>query len=262
MLRRETPDPSVYPVQAPGLDVEIEIQYRAMSSLARARRCRSRRSIGYERDAAVLGAPFFVMGFVDGQVPTENPPYASAGFFAEATPEERRRMIEDGLAVLAEIHAVDWRAAGLRLAGGAGPDAGRARAARALGALRRARAGRPRASAARARPRLAARAPAARVAARPLVGRPAPRQHDLADFRCACVTDFENVAIAPPEYDLGWWLMFDRWTHECFGVPRLPGEPTRDEQRGATRAAPDAPSPTPPGTRSSPRRATARSWCA
>jgi aminoglycoside phosphotransferase (APT) family kinase protein len=25
--------------------------------------------------------------------------------------------------------------------------------------------------------------------------------------------------------------MFDRWSHECFGVPRLPGEPTREEQR-------------------------------
>jgi aminoglycoside phosphotransferase (APT) family kinase protein len=51
------------------------------------------------------------------------------------------------------------------------------------------------------------------------------------DFRCQCVTDFENVAIAEPELDLGWWLMFDRWSHECFGVPRLPGEPTREEQR-------------------------------
>jgi aminoglycoside phosphotransferase (APT) family kinase protein len=50
-------------------------------------------------------------------------------------------------------------------------------------------------------------------------------------FRCACVTDFENVAIAEPELDLGWWLMFDRWSHECFGAPRLPGEPTREEQR-------------------------------
>jgi aminoglycoside phosphotransferase (APT) family kinase protein len=53
------------------------------------------------------------------------------------------------------------------------------------------------------------------------------------NFRCACVTDFENVAIAEPEFDLGWWLMFDRWSHECFGVPRLPGEPTREEQRAA-----------------------------
>jgi hypothetical protein len=30
------PEPSVYPVQAPGLDIEIEIQWRAMSGLARA----------------------------------------------------------------------------------------------------------------------------------------------------------------------------------------------------------------------------------
>ena len=52
------------------------------------------------------------------------------------------------------------------------------------------------------------------------------------DFRCVCVTDFENVAIAPRAYDLGWWLMFDRWSHESMGgVARLPGEPTRAEQR-------------------------------
>jgi aminoglycoside phosphotransferase (APT) family kinase protein len=47
-----------------------------------------------------------------------------------------------------------------------------------------------------------------------------------------CVTDFENVAIAPRAFDLGWWLMFDRWSHEAMGgVARLAGEPTREEQR-------------------------------
>ena len=51
------------------------------------------------------------------------------------------------------------------------------------------------------------------------------------DFACVCVTDFEAACIAGPEHDLGWWLMFDRWVHETYGVPRLPGEPTRDEQR-------------------------------
>ena len=51
------------------------------------------------------------------------------------------------------------------------------------------------------------------------------------DFRCVCVTDFEAVSIAPPEVDLGWWLMFDRWSHEAAGQERLPGEPTREEQR-------------------------------
>jgi len=51
------------------------------------------------------------------------------------------------------------------------------------------------------------------------------------DDRAACVTDFEAASIAPPEVDLGWWLMFDRWCHETYGAARLPGELTRDEQR-------------------------------
>ena len=49
------------------------------------------------------------------------------------------------------------------------------------------------------------------------------------DYRAACLTDFEAVSIGSPDQDLGWWLMFDRWSHESFGVTRLPGEPTRDE---------------------------------
>ena len=49
--------------------------------------------------------------------------------------------------------------------------------------------------------------------------------------RPVCATDFEAASIASPDQDLGWWLMFDRWSHESFGAPRLEGEPTRDEQR-------------------------------
>ena len=44
VLRREVPDPAVYPQQVPGLDVEIDIQYRTMQLLQRHRTCRSRRS--------------------------------------------------------------------------------------------------------------------------------------------------------------------------------------------------------------------------
>jgi aminoglycoside phosphotransferase (APT) family kinase protein len=51
------------------------------------------------------------------------------------------------------------------------------------------------------------------------------------NFRCACATDFEAASIASPEQDLGWWLMFDRWVHETYGIERLAGEPTRDDQR-------------------------------
>jgi aminoglycoside phosphotransferase (APT) family kinase protein len=47
----------------------------------------------------------------------------------------------------------------------------------------------------------------------------------------ACLTDFEAACIGPPEFDLGWWLMFDRTMHELAGLDRLDGDPTRDEQR-------------------------------
>jgi len=61
-------------------------------------------------------------------------------------------------------------------------------------------------------------------------GDPRPGNMIWSDFRCVCVTDFEAAAIAPRAVDLGWWLMFDRWSHESSGVARLDGEPTREEQ--------------------------------
>jgi aminoglycoside phosphotransferase (APT) family kinase protein len=58
-------------------------------------------------DESVIGAPFYVMEKVDGHVVTsEIPP-------ALDTPEDRRRMGEELVDALVEIHAVDWQAAGL-----------------------------------------------------------------------------------------------------------------------------------------------------
>ena len=113
VLRVETPDPPIYPPQAPGLDVEVRVQYEVMRALAEGSDVPVAPLVGYEPDPAVLGAPFFVMGFVEGDVPVENPIYTQAGFFADAAPADRRRLVDDGLAVLARVHRLDWRAAGL-----------------------------------------------------------------------------------------------------------------------------------------------------
>ncbi len=113
VLRTESPDPPVYPVQVPGWSVEIELQYRVMDALGAHSDVPVAPMIDYEADAAVLGAPFFVMGFVGGQVPVEDPPYTTAGFFVDLAPAERTAMIERGLATVARVHAVDWRAAEL-----------------------------------------------------------------------------------------------------------------------------------------------------
>jgi aminoglycoside phosphotransferase (APT) family kinase protein len=58
-------------------------------------------------DPAVIGAPFYVMARVEGDVITsELPP-------ALDTPADRRRIGEELVDSLVEVHGVDWRAAGL-----------------------------------------------------------------------------------------------------------------------------------------------------
>ena len=58
-------------------------------------------------DESVIGAPFYVMEYCRGHVITSEIPEPLD------TPEERRRMGDDLVDALAEIHAVDWRACGL-----------------------------------------------------------------------------------------------------------------------------------------------------
>jgi aminoglycoside phosphotransferase (APT) family kinase protein len=58
-------------------------------------------------DQSVIGAPFYVMEYVEGTVITDHiPPPLD-------TLEERRRVGLDLVDALAEIHAIDWRACGL-----------------------------------------------------------------------------------------------------------------------------------------------------
>ncbi len=232
VLRRESPDPAVYPQQAPGFDVEVDIQYRVMSALSAGTSIPLAATIGYEASPAVIGGPFFVMEFVEGSVPLVAPSYAAEGFFAEAAPADRRRMVEDGIRVLAELHTLDWEKhdLGWLLPPGQEPTA-----------VRQVRIWRD-------------------YTVRELAGREHPLmmdafdwletnvpEHDPSsvtvnwgdprlgnmiwhDYRCVCVTDFEAAAIAPFGVDLGWWLMFDRWSHEHSDAVRLEGEPTREEQ--------------------------------
>jgi aminoglycoside phosphotransferase (APT) family kinase protein len=58
-------------------------------------------------DESVIGAPFYVMAFVDGDVITNEVPDALD------TPAERRRIGEELIDALVEVHAVDWQACGL-----------------------------------------------------------------------------------------------------------------------------------------------------
>ena len=231
VLRKETPEPPVYPQQSDLVMPEIEIQYRIMDALGTRTSVPVATMIGYDAGDDVCGAPFFVMSHVDGVVPIESPPYTTEGFFTDATPTQRTALVSSGLASLAALHDVDRSTLDLDWLLPAGVRPGSRRLVDLWREFGRAELD------GRSHP-LLERAWDLVDATLPPDGRlvlcwgdPRPGNIIWRDFAPACLTDFEAACVGPPEFDLAWWLMFDRTMHEGAGVERLPGDPDRDEQR-------------------------------
>ena len=70
-----------------------------------------------ESDETVIGRPFYIMGKVDGVVPSEYPPYHSFGVCYDATPAQRAKMWWGTLEAMAKIHRLDWQRLGLSFLG-------------------------------------------------------------------------------------------------------------------------------------------------
>jgi aminoglycoside phosphotransferase (APT) family kinase protein len=231
VVRLENPEPAIYPQQVPGLDVEIDIQYRSMEALIATRRIPLAPVFGYEADASVLGNPFFVMGFVPGSVMIEHPPYTREGFFVDASPSDRESIITHAVHAMADFHTIDWQEAGFDwlVAPGQEPTLARQIDLWQEMAERELR-GRVHPDLDRGFRFLHDHAPR-ELAAGLSWGDARPGNIIFRDNECACLTDFENIAVAPIEMDVGYWLLFDRTMHESVEVERLPGEPTRQQQR-------------------------------
>jgi len=216
------------------LEADFENQYRVLQALHEHTAVPVPPMRWYEADDSYLGAPFFVMGHVDGRAPTDSPPYTQDGWLLdETTPEQRRTLVESGLDALAAIHAVDWRGLGLDFLDK--PQYG------ALGFEQQLRYyERSFDWAANGKP-----APPVAQASLDWVREHAPasdpevticwgdarinNQLFGADCRVAAVVDWEMVTLADPMMDLGWWLFLDRHFHEGMPAPRMEGFPTREE---------------------------------
>jgi aminoglycoside phosphotransferase (APT) family kinase protein len=232
VLRIEPASPPLFPQQTCAPLPSVEIQYRAMQVVAEDGNVPLAPLIGYEANPAVLGRPFFVMVYVDGQVPSDVPPYPLTGFlFDEATPAQRRRLVESGLDVLARIHRIDWRKADVGLL----VPQGRAPGLRWQLDL----------YTQYVRQELRGRAHPILEPGLAWLDEHFPGEGEVAlswgdarignmifaGYECAAVTDWEAVALGPPELDLGWWLSQDRAVHETYSASRLEGLPTREEQQ-------------------------------
>ncbi len=232
VVRIEPTGGALFPVQTPDCAVSVDVQYRAMATVASHTAAPIPPLIGFEHDLDILGVPFFVMGHVDGRVPSDNPRYTTAGWVVdEASPEQRRLLVQRGLEAMAEVHRMNWQDLD-------------------LGWLDRSPDGHPTMShqlelyrnatrqwlAGRAHPVLDAGLDWL-VANDPLDDRIGMTWGDARlgnilwdGFEPIAVVDWEATSLCPLEADVGWWLMFDRMSFDDIGVERLAGYPTREEQ--------------------------------
>ncbi len=213
------------------LDADFSTQFRVMAALADDGVGVPLPGLGwYESDPRWLGVPFFTMGHVEGEVPSDNLPYTLGGWVVDASPEEQRRLWWNGLDAMARVHRADWRRLGLqwlhRPAHGAPGMCEQLSYYRAF--LEWSSGGRPQ--------------PVAEAALDWLVAHQ-PDEPDIGlcwgdarigniiweDFRPKAVIDWEMATLAAPEIDLGWWLYFDRQFSEGLSVPRPPGFPSHEE---------------------------------
>ena len=214
------------------LESEFDTQYRVLKVLGDQTDVPVPPVRWYEEDEAVLGAPFFVMQRVGGQVPGDNPPYTMGGWPFEASVERQERLWWNGLDVMARIHRLDWQSLGLGFL--AKPERGPTGLDQQLTYYQAyfdwAARDRPQPSVQALWDWLLANRPEHDASRDALCWGDSRIGNMIFDEESAvrAVLEWEMVALGNPVQDLAWWLFLDRYLSEGCGAPRLPGFPGRD----------------------------------
>lgn len=209
------------------LSPSIEREFRLAEGLALAG-LPAAAALAVENDPAVLGAPFMVMGEVQGRAPLGRPSMHVAGLLTELAPDERRRIAEGAIDALVSVHAADWRRTHAFMASELGAQRGLERYLQHLSQWYAWTVqGRKFPVTDRALDYLVSEA--SRLADAPdvlLWGDARPGNILFApDQSVAALLDWEAALIGPRGLDLGYWLMMDRFHAEAIGIPRLQGWP-------------------------------------
>jgi aminoglycoside phosphotransferase (APT) family kinase protein len=189
--------------------------------------------VGIEHDSTILGSPFYLMRRVRGRTPSDVPSWHKRGWTADLTAAERGLLCDNGLRALVDVHRAndpdtlrflreggdanrtalqrylaklsgwyDWCQADLMV----GADT----LAKALGVILES---------------------APHTDAETVVWGDA-RVGNMCfgdDLSVVALFDWETAGTGPPDIDLGWWLMFERFLCEALGFTRPPGVPDDDE---------------------------------
>jgi aminoglycoside phosphotransferase (APT) family kinase protein len=186
--------------------------------------------LGLEPDESLVGSDFYIMGFVDGQIPTDNPPYVFGSWVTELTDDQRAKQWRNGLATLARIHRINIAGSTVpgipQSAKNASPAQHEIDKFRAL-----------------MTPDIKRRLPAVVLQAVDYVADNAPpdgprrlcwgdsRPGNVIwkDLQPIAVIDWEMASIGDPLQDVSWWYWIDYINCLGLGVPRLGGLPSLEE---------------------------------
>ncbi|WP_278261656.1 phosphotransferase family protein [Nocardia sp. AG03] len=179
--------------------------------------------LGVEPDADLLGAPFFVMDFVEGRVPPDFPSYHRSGWLAESAPSERTAVWWSAITALERLHAIPAQTPGLPDLGAPGPAAQLRYWSDAIDFYQCA----DDPVIERARAWLADNIPA-RQSPHTLLWGDARLGNIIYTNTCvAALIDWELAGYGEPESDLAWFLYLDRHLSTGIGATRLYGLPDR-----------------------------------
>lgn len=186
--------------------------------------------LGMEEDDSLLGSDFYIMGLVDGLVPTDNPPYAFGSWVTELSNDERATMWKNGVDTLAKIHLInldDYDVSGVPVSPeGQSPvqheidkfntmfsDEIRDRMPPVV---------------AQAMQYINDNAPASGVK-RLCWGDSRPGNIIWKDLAPAAVIDWEMASISDPMLDVSWWYWIDNILSVGLGLERLGGLPSMED---------------------------------
>lgn len=238
VARIEPKDGGLFPIQTPACDVSCELQHRIMDTVRKTGAVPMPELLPYEGDVGVLGSPFFVMEFIEGQIPADIPRYTQEGFLVDqATPADRETMVRSTLENMGAMAKLDWREMGLDWLDvkGHGDPSFKDQMELYRCYVERELSDRDHPILMASLDWLDANAPDLKMGMS--WGDSRLGNMIYQNYHCVAVCDWEAVSLCPPEADIGWFVMFDRQSFEDLGTPRLKGFPDREEQVAIWEAA-------------------------
>ncbi|MCY4426083.1 MAG: phosphotransferase family protein [Halieaceae bacterium] len=183
-----------------------------------------------ESTGDLLGGPFFIMEFCEGVAAPDSPPFSTAGWLFEATPEQRQSLCRSGIEFLVKLHQLDWRALGLETL--LRRDSESSQTEQHLTSLidiyDRALDGKRHEVGAATIDWLYANLPAVENLCMTW-GDCRPGNGLWQEFRLSAALDWEMCGISEPGADIGLWLFSESAVTDALEIPRLEGMMMREE---------------------------------